>query len=199
MAKTATKREKNANIVLQQARHYMRYLRNDRGETAEEIAKSEGVSTKAIEKSISMVRFHRELNTQQNLNTAVVGMLMTNLGRADKTLQRMFLAKNYIEHKKPDGTTELVPIDDTKVQMQALEIYGKYLEAMQPKGGFNLKVQQNNANQAVAHSNAKSGGFEEVLHGIVSNVQKFNELPSKTADVIESEPDDDDEDEEDEE
>jgi len=184
-------------MVLRQARHYMRFLRYDRGEKQEEIAKSEGVSVKAVEKSIAMVRFHRGLNTQQNLNTAVVGMLMGNLGRADQTLRKMFGAKNYIEHKQPDGSTKLVPIDDTKVQLQALEIYGKFVESVQPKAsGMNLKIQQNNANQATM-TNARSGGFEEVLHGIIGDVKAHNQLPYETADVIDAE-DEDGEDEEDE-
>lgn len=196
--RTATKRTENAgtNLVLRQARHYMRYLRYDQGEKQEEIAKSEGVSVKAIEKSIAMVRFHRGLNTQQNLNVAVVGMLMGNLGRADQTLKRLFAAKNYIEHKQADGSTQLVPVDDAKVQLQALEIYGKFVDSMQPKaGGMNLKIQQNNANQATM-TNARSGGFEEVLHGIIGNVKAHNELPYETADVIDAEEEDGEDEEE---
>ena len=194
----ARREDAGTNQVLRQARHYMRFLRYDQGEKQEEIAKSEGVTVKAIEKSIALVRLHRGLNTQQNLNTAVVGMLMGNLGKADRTLRRMFSAKNYIEHKLEDGTTKLMPIDDTKVQMQALEIYGKYMEVMQPRGGgVSLNVQQNNSNQ-VTTTNARSGGFEEVLHSIIGDVKAHNELPYQTADVIEGEESDENEDDEDE-
>jgi hypothetical protein len=177
-------------MVLQQARHYMRYMRADQGEKPEQIAASEGVSLQAVEKSIKMVRFHRGLNTQSNLNTAVVGMLMGNLNHVDKTFQRMFKAKNYIEHKKPDGSTKLVPIEDTETQMKALEVYGKFVGSLQPKSaGVNLSVQQNNANQSASISNARGGGYEEMLHGILGNVRSHNDLPPQTADVIDAEED----------
>jgi len=190
MAKTAS--DAKTGQVLQQARHYMRYLRHDQGEKAEAIALSEGVSVTAIQKSIKMIHFHRALNTQANLNTAVVGMLMGNLGRVDKTFQKMFKAKNYVEQKRADGSTKMIPIDDTSTQLKAVEVYGKFIESMQPKGGgLNVKVQQNNSNQSSAITNVRSGGYEEMLHGILSNVKTHNALPTQTADVIDAEEDDD--------
>lgn len=179
-------------MVLQQARHYMRFLRHDmQGETAETIAKTEGVSVKAVERSFTIVRMHRAINNHQNLNTAVVGMLMGNLGKADKTMGRMLNAKNYLEHTMPDGTKRYEAIDNPKVQLQALEIFGRYIESMQPKATGNvLKIQQNNANVNTPATNAKSGGFEEVLHGVIDKVRSTNALPFATADVIEAEEED---------
>jgi hypothetical protein len=184
-------------MVLQQARHYMRFIRKDQGETPDAIAKSEGVSVKVVERSIRMVEMHKSLNTQANLNGAVVGMLMSNLPHVDRTFQKLFKAKNYIEQKQPDGSTKLVPIDDTATQGKAIELFGKYVDSMQPKGGgLNLKVSQNNNNQAVAHSNAQTGGYEDMLRDIIDNASSHNALPPRVVDVIDSSDSEDDEDDE---
>jgi hypothetical protein len=144
-----------------------------------------------------MVELHKSLNTQANLNGAVVGMLMSNLPHVDRTFQKLFKAKNYIEQKQADGSTKLVPIDDTATQGKAIELFGKYVDAMQPKGGgLNLKVQQNNSNQAIAHSNAQTGGYEDMLRDIIDNASTHNALPPRVVDVIDSDDSEDDEDDE---
>lgn len=184
-------------MVLQQARHYMRFLRSEQGEKLEDIANSEGVSLAAVEKSVKMIRLHRGINTQENLNQAVVGMLVGNLTHANKALQRGFNAQNYIEQKKADGSTKLVPVPDIVAQQKTLEIFGKYLESMQPKaGGVNLKIQQNNANQANATTNVRAGGYEQMLRDVIGKADVQNALPSTTADVIDPEDAEGDEDEE---
>lgn len=191
--KRAARETPTASIILNQARHYMRYLRKERGETTAQIANSEGVSQKAIEKSIRQVEIQRGLYTQQNLNASMVGMLMGNLGHVDLTLKRMFKAKDYMEQKNPDGSIQFIPVDDKATQLKAMEVFGKFLDSMQPRSaGVNVKVQQNNANQANA-TGGKVGGYEDMLRGILDNVQNFNQLPSQTGDVIEAEEDADDE------
>lgn len=176
--------------------HYMRYMRKDHGETVQQIARSEGVTTRAIEKSIRQIELHRSVYSMQNLNTSLTGMLMSNVDNVDKTMRRMFEAKEYVEQKLPTGEVEFIPVDDKTIQLEAVKVYGKLLESMQPKGGgMTVKVQQNNANQAVATS-GKVGGYEEMLHSILKNVDNYNQLPSQTGDVIEAEAEDSNEDEE---
>lgn len=194
MAKRKAANEKG--LVLDQARHYMRYLRS-RDEKPADIARSEGVTIRAIEKSIRTVEIQQALYTQTNLNVAVLGMLMKKVNKVEGTFDRMFDAKDYIEQRNPDGSTVLIPVDDKSVQLEALKIFGSYISAQQPKSaGVSLNVQQNNANQANAVSTGK-GGYEEMLHQIVKEANTHNQLPSETADVIDdedfSEEDDDDE------
>jgi len=182
-------------ILRENSLHYMRYLRKDRGESVRDIARSEGVTQRAVEKSVRMVEMHRSLYSAQNLNVTVTSMLMGNAGNVDQTLRRMFDAKEYIERKNPDGSSELIPIDDKLVQLEAVKVYGKLLDSMQPKGsGMTVKVQQNNANQTVA-TTGKAGGYEDMLHSILKNVGNYNQLPSETGDVIEAEETEDDDEE----
>ena len=174
-------------MVLTHSRHYMRYLRHDQGETSEDIARTEGVSIKAIERSLQLVRMHRAIHSAPGLNVAVIGMLQHNVDHASAALGRRLNAKEFYEHKFPDGHTEMVEIEDRKTQLRALEIFGRYVESVQPKAPGNVvKIQQNNAN-VTPEPEVRSGGFEEVLHGIIGRVREANQLPYKTADVVESE------------
>lgn len=188
MANRKTARvEANPGLVLDQARHYMRFLRVERGEKPAAVAKSEGVTVRAIEKSIRTVELQRGIYTQSSLNMALIGMLLGKVAKADRTFDRMLEAKDYIEKKNVDGSTEFIPVDDKATQIRALEVLGKYAESMQPKGGgVSVKVQQNNANQANATTSG-TGGYESMLHRIIKESQQHNQLPSETADVIDAE------------
>ncbi len=184
--------EKNQNsIVHQQAKHYMRYLRRNEGESLDEIARAEGVSVKAIEKSIKQVELHRSLNNQGNLNANVVAMLMGNLSRVDKGFKKLFNAKSYVERRLADGSSELVPIDDTETQLETIKVFGKFIESMQPKGG-GLAVNVNQTNQTASVTNIRHGGFVERMTEIRKRVQEHNLLPSVTVDAREADPDDED-------
>lgn len=191
------RRQRETGLVLDQARHYMRFMRVERGEKPADIARSEGVTARAIAKSVRIVEMQRMLNTNTNLSVAMVGMLMGKVNKVNVTLDRMLDAKDYLERKLEGGATEFVPVDDKAVQLEALKIYGSYVTAQQPKGGgVSVNVQQNNANQANATA-AGRGGYEEMLHQIIKEASSHNQLPSETADVIDdedfSEEDDDDE------
>src|SRR5579859_2899411 len=181
------------SIVQQQAKHYMRYLRRNEGESVEEIARTEGVSAKAIEKSIKQVQLHRNLNTQGNLNANVVSMLMGNLGRVDKGFKKLFNAKSYIERRLADGSSELVPVDDMATQLEALRVYGKFVESMQPKGG-GVAVNVSQSNQTAQVTNIRHGGFVERMSEIRKRVQEHNLLPPVTVDAREEDPEDEEED-----
>jgi hypothetical protein len=165
------------------------------GEKVEEIAQSEGVSIKAIEKSIRQVSMERAIHTQQNLSTAVISMLMGNMRGVDQAFKKGLKAQNFLERKNADGSNQFVPVDDTETQLKTLQVYGKFLEAMQPKGsGISVSVQQNNANQA-NQTNMRNGGYESMLRSVLDKVHAHNELPRETADVIEAEKEDDSSDE----
>jgi hypothetical protein len=167
-------------------------MRKDMGEKVEDIALSEGVSVKAVEKSIRQITLEKAVHNQQNLNTAVISMLMGNLRHVNSAFQSGLGAKNYIEKKNADGSTELVAVDDTELQLKALQVYGKYLEAMHPKGGgVNVNVQQNNPTQI--NNNMRNSGYEGVLRTVLEKVNAHNQLPRETADVYEAEVEDDEE------
>ena len=181
-------------LVAQEARHYMRFLRAEQGEKPEEIAHSEGISLSAVQRSIQRIRLHRALNTQENLNHAVVGMMTQNMMHAGNAFKRMLNAKNYVEHKRADGSTKVLTVDNPDVQLRALNTFQKYVEAVQPqRSGPKLTIQQNNANQSTATANVRSGGYEQMLNEILHNARSHNQLPRQVVDVpdIEEEPGDD--------
>lgn len=177
----------DSGIVLDQARHYMRAVRVEDGEKPADVARSEGVTVRAIEKSIRIVKYQKSLYTQANFNMALMGMMLGQLPKVKETFDRMFAAKDYVERKNADGSTELIPVDDKTIQMEALKTFATYTTAMQPKGGgVNVRVQQNNANQANATATGK-GGFESMLHQVIKEANNHAALPSVTADVIDDE------------
>jgi hypothetical protein len=184
MARTDT-----SALSIHMSKDIMRLMRRDRGETLEEIARTEGVSTKTIEKSIKQADLHRSVNTQGNMNSAVVSMLMGNLGRVDKGFKKLFNAKSYVERRLADGSAELVPVDDMTTQLEALKVYGKFVESMQPKGG-GVAVSVNSNNQTANVTNIRNGGFVDRLTEIRKRVQEHNLLPPVTVNAREEDPDD---------
>lgn len=181
-------RESSA-INIHLSKDIMRLLRRDRGETTDEIARTEGVSTKTIEKSIKRADLHRNINTQTNMNNAVVSMLMGNIGRVDKGFKKLFNAKSYVERRLADGSAELVPVDDMPTQLEALKVFGKFVESMQPKGG-GVAVSVNSNNQTAHVTNIRNGGFVDRLTEIRKRVQEHNLLPPVTVNAREEDPDD---------
>ncbi len=184
-------------IVLDQARHYMRAIRVEEGEKAADVARSEGVTIRAIDKSIQLVKNQRGVYTQQNMNTAMVGMLLNTLAKVAEALERGLNAEQYLERKSADGSIDYMPVPDKTAQLEAMRVFGSYFASMQAKGGgISVKVQQNNANQASAVATGR-GGYEEMLHQVIKEANTHNLLPAATADVIDdedySEEDDDDE------
>lgn len=180
-------------LSIHMSKDIMRLLRRDRGETTEEIARTEGVSTKTIEQSIKRADLHRSVNTQGNMNAAVVSMLMGNLGHVDKGFKKLFKAKSYVERRLADGSAELVPVDDMATQLEALKTYGKFVEAMQPKGG-GVAVSVNSNNQTAHVTNIRNGGFVDRLTEIRKRVQEHNLLPPVTVNAREEDPEDEEED-----
>lgn len=197
MPRKATKPAESNALAFDQARHIMRYMRVENGETPAAIARAEGVSVRTVERSLKTVEFQRAIYTRTNLNASITGMLMEKMARAGKTLERNLDAKEYVEQKNPDGSTNLIPVDDKATQLKALEIYLKGIETMQPKGGGqNIRVQQTNAQAAISVASTGGGGYETMLHELIKESNKFNALPPKVADVMEADDGDEGEEEE---
>jgi hypothetical protein len=148
---------------------------------------------KVVERSIKQIRLRRNMNTQETLNTEVVGMLMGNLYLADKSFKKLFNAKKYIERRLADGSAELVPVDDAETKLEALKVFGEYVKAMQPKG-TGLSVNVNQTNQTANVTNIRTGGFEDRLAAIRKKVAEHNLLPPVTVDAREEDPDEEDDD-----
>lgn len=195
---TKTRKRPKTGTALDHATHYMRFIRAEDGESAAAIARSEGVTVRSIEKSLRTVRQEKALHTQANLTAALMGMMLRQVPKVNTTFDRMLDAKEYVVQNNPDGSTNLIPVDDKTIQLEALKAWGSFMSAMQPKtgGGVNVSVQQNNSNKALAVSGGR-GGYEEMLHQVIKESKDFNALPSITADVLDdedfSEDDEDDE------
>lgn len=178
--------------------HNMRYLRSLRGETVADIARREGVSVKAVEKSLRMAEIDHALNTTENLNREAISSVRTNLPHATSAIRRMLNAKTLIrETKMVKGKeqTTIVQVDDIEVQTKGVAAFKDILVALQPKtgGGVNVNVNQANANTAaVATTNIRTTTYEDRLRKIRNQQAEYAALPSQVIDAPEAADEDDD-------
>src|SRR5580693_1466229 len=111
-----------STAISTQGKSYLRYLRHDdgKGDSIAEIARSEGVSEKAVENSIKQIKRRRQVNSLDTVNTEVHGMLLGNMADVSKTLKRQLNAKNYVERRRADDSSELVAVPDNETQLKAV-------------------------------------------------------------------------------
>jgi transcriptional regulator with XRE-family HTH domain len=181
--------------------HTMRYLRTQRGETVADIARGEGVTVKAVEKSLRMVAVDHALNTTETLQREAISSIRTNIPDATKAIRRMLNAKTLVRETKVikgKEITKIIEVDDTEVQVKGVNAWKDLLIAMQPKtpGGVNVNVNQSNANMAAAATttNIRTTTYEDRLRQIRNQQAEFAALPSQVIDAPEAADEEDEDD-----
>jgi hypothetical protein len=178
----------------------MRYLRTQRGEMVPDIARSEGVTVKAVEKSLRMVAVDHALNTTETLQREAISSIRSNIPEATRAIKRLLNAKTLVrETKVINGKeiTKIVTVDDTEVQVKGVNAWKDLLIAMQPKtpGGVNVNVNQSNANMAAATTtNIRTTTYEDRLRQIRNQQAEFAALPSQVIDAPEAADEEDEDD-----
>jgi len=193
-------------VTVAEAKHMMRFLRSERGEKPEDIARQEGVSVQIVEKSIRRVQIQKAMLSSDNTLEALRGIIVRNTNHASKAIANGLTAKKYVARDKrgKDGKvkTTYVAIPDIEAQTEAFKAFRGLAEAIQPKGGgISVNVKQNNQTAAMV-TNVRGNGFEERLEMLRKRQEEFNQLPAEVAvspaeddDIIDAEEDDGDDEE----
>jgi hypothetical protein len=183
---------KESPIAIAEARHYLRFIRSERGDSLEDIAKEDGISVAMVEKSIRKVQIQKAIFTSENTQDTIRRMLVENSGKASKALGTALTAKKYVRKQDKEGKTKYVPVDDIEVQMEGLKAFKGIAEVVQPKaGGSVVNVKQ--VNQTAAVTNIRGNGYEERMDEIRRKAADFNKLPPTIIASVTEESEDNDE------
>jgi hypothetical protein len=177
--------------------HTMRYLRHHRGETVQDIARNEGVTVKAVEKSLRQVQVDHALNTPEQLEREAINVVRSNLPHVQSAISRALKAKTLIREttiRRGKEETRIKTVDDIDTQLKGLKAFNDMLTATQPKGtGIAVNVNQQNANlaAAAATTNIRTTTYEDRLRRIRNQQAEYALMPSQVIDAPEATDEDD--------
>lgn len=175
------------NLIFDADIHLSRYMRHRAGQSLEEIAAEDKVSVKSVEKSVGVVSAYREICTHQELDAALIGVVMSLSELHRKAIERGLTAK-----KRDEKTGKMV--DDVEAQMGAVEKLTGLVDAVRRKGGgmnFNLGVGVMAGGQApqVDATVSRVEVFEDRLRRLQKQREAGKQLPAGVIDadqIIES-------------
>src|SRR5208283_1035562 len=113
-----------------------RWLRFKCGATAEEIAKADGVSLRAVEEAVLAGEVYRQAHSLDVANGEVYGTVTRVMPNVERSLNRGLTAKNRRVNKKGKTIVE----NDLNTQLRAVGEVTKLIEAVQPKSGNTTNI-----------------------------------------------------------
>jgi hypothetical protein len=187
-------------------KHLERALRVKSGETIPEIAKADGVSEKAVQKSLRIVNVNRARHSNEFLTESLIGIVMDLEPRTKAALAGALGATYDVTKTDKNGKEITVAEPDHTTQLKAVEKITELAKAAQPRGAPSINVGMGvNVGGARATPSATGSyvGMEDRLRAIrqeIAGRPQIEERSVTTAvleapggDIIDGDDDDDDE------
>lgn len=169
--------------ALSSAIHSGRFFRNKHGESIEEIAAAEGVSVKAVKRSIESVNLYRSRNTHEQVNT-ILSHVVLEVGNQVRQALNEALGATFVV-KDGDKT---VHEPDHNTRMKAVGEVRQIAQVVQPKSGPSTNVTVGVG--VTQQTRVASGGYigmEDRLRQIRQDRLNKPEIEGKTVAVAELE------------
>lgn len=157
------------------ATHFLRYIKHKCGMSPDEIAVSDNVKIKAVQRSIQHVEIYRKQHTLEFLNEAIIKEVMSAAPELGKALVRALTAKT----EGQDGEFK----EDIATQLKGVHSVSTLVRDIQPKGSgthVQVGIQNQNAPTVISHNYL---GFEDRLRKLRPKIDQVNALPSETVSV----------------
>jgi hypothetical protein len=162
-------------------KHLERALRVKSGETIAEIAQRDGVTEKAVQKSLRIVNVNRARHSDEFLKESLIGIVMS-LGPETRSAVAGALGATYDVTKQENGKDVIVQEPDHSTRLKAVEQFVEIAKAAQPKGGPSINVGmgvQVGQGRGVAASGAYIG-MEDRLKAIRQEIAQRPQLEERT-------------------
>lgn len=159
----------------------MRYLKAKAGIDLKEIAKSEHVHVREIEKSVRQIEMYEQQNTEGQLQLAVRDLVISVIPQAKETISGLLNAVT-IERKPNEktGKVDIIRTEDKTTRLEAVRLVKDIVIGMQPKQPAAV-VNVNQTNQTANIGSAET--VEERMRRLRARAQEHNLLPPETAAV----------------
>lgn len=163
------------------ARHLMRYLKAKAGMDLKEIAKSEHVQVREIQKSVQQYETYEKQNDEGRLMLSVRDLVISVIPTAKDTINGLLTATTIVEQpNEKTGRKNHVRIEDKTTRLEAVRLVKDLVIGMQPKGPA-VAVNVNQTNQTANIGSAET--VEERMRRLRARAQEHNLLPPKVAAV----------------
>src|SRR5208282_4493280 len=153
-------------------KHMERALRVKSGETVAEIAKTDGVTEKAVEKSLRIIRVNRARHSEEFLKEELIRIAM-QLGPGTVNAVAGALEATYDVTKNDNGKEVTVQEPDHSTRLKAVEQFVEIAKAAQPKTGGNINVGMGvNVNRPTRQATGTYVGMEDRLRDITKEIEQ---------------------------
>jgi hypothetical protein len=163
-------------------KHLERALRVKSGETIPEIAKADGVSEKAVQKSLRIVNVNRARHSDEFLKEELIRIAM-KLGPGTMTAVAGALEATYDVTKNDNGKEVTVQEPDHSTRLKAVEQFVEIAKAAQPKTGGNINVGMGvnvGGTRATPTATGSYVGMEDRLRAIRQEIAQRPQLEERT-------------------